>query len=515
MSKHLFAKSRLLLPHSAIRWTSTLNSEPRSGIPNQGQSKMPKCEHTPKAYAGPSYERILETRRTHLTPNLLAHFKKPLVIHAGHMQWLFDHEGRRYLDMFGGIVTVSVGHCHPKVNEALSEQSSKLWHTTNIYMHPKIHEYAERLVAKFPGNLKSVCFVNSGSEANDMAMLLARMHTGNQDILSFRNAYHGMSPYTMGLTAHSTWRFPLPGVNNGLIHVMNPDPYQGIWGGSACRDSPVQTKRECQCQDYCQAGDAYYTQLEETFKFSLPRGKVAAMFAESIQGVGGTVQFPKGYLKRAAALVKSNGGLFVADEVQTGFGRTGEHFWGFESHDYLPDIVTMAKGIGNGFPLAAVVTTPEIAASLGEALHFNTYGGSPLASAVGLAVLDVIEEDGLQRNSLDVGTYFLKGLAELQQRFEIIGDVRGKGLMIGVELVSDHVKRTPLSSPHVLDIWETCKDLGVLFGRGGLHGNVLSCRPPLCLTNDNIDFSLDVLSTALIKHINKRPRSWRYGQKAS
>lgn len=345
-------------------------------------------------------------------------------------------------------------------------------------MHPKIHEYAERLVAKFPGNLKSVCFVNSGSEANDMAMLLARMHTGNQDILSFRNAYHGMSPYTMGLTAHSTWRFPLPGVNNGLIHVMNPDPYQGIWGGSACRDSPVQTKRECQCQDYCQAGDAYYTQLEETFKFSLPRGKVAAMFAESIQGVGGTVQFPKGYLKRAAALVKSNGGLFVADEVQTGFGRTGEHFWGFESHDYLPDIVTMAKGIGNGFPLAAVVTTPEIAASLGEALHFNTYGGSPLASAVGLAVLDVIEEDGLQRNSLDVGTYFLKGLAELQQRFEIIGDVRGKGLMIGVELVSDHVKRTPLSSPHVLDIWETCKDLGVLFGRGGLHGNVSFIQYP-------------------------------------
>jgi len=162
----------------------------------------------------------------------------------------------------------------------------------------------------------------------------------------------------------------------------------------------------------------------------------------------------------------------VADEVQTGFGRTGEHFWGFEGHDYVPDIVTMAKGIGNGFPLAAVVTTPEIAASLGQALHFNTYGGNPMASAVGIAVLDVIEEEQLQRNSLDVGTYLLKGLAELQQCFDIVGDVRGKGLMIGVELVGNSEKRTPLATPHVLDIWEKCKDLGVLFGRGGLHGNV-------------------------------------------
>ncbi|XP_032573506.1 alanine--glyoxylate aminotransferase 2, mitochondrial isoform X2 [Drosophila sechellia] len=364
-------------------------------------------------------------------------------------------------------------------------------------MHPKIHEYAERLVAKFPGDLKSVCFVNSGSEANDLAMLMARLHTGHQDILSLRNCYHGMSPYTMGLTAHSTWRFSLPGVNNGLVHVMNPDPYQGIWGGSNCRDSPVQTTRECQCTAGCQAGDAYYNELEETFKYSLPRGKVAAMFAESIQGVGGTVQFPKGYLKRAAALVRANGGLFVADEVQTGFGRTGEHFWGFEGHDYVPDIVTMAKGIGNGFPLAAVVTTPEIAASLGQALHFNTYGGNPMASAVGIAVLDVIEEEQLQRNSLEVGTYFLKGLAELQQRFEIIGDVRGKGLMIGVELVGNREKRTPLVTPHVLDIWEKCKDQGVLFGRGGLHGNVLRIKPPMCITLADVKFAMDVLALAI------------------
>lgn len=246
--------------------------------------------------------------------------------------------------MFAGIVTVSVGHCHPRINEALTEQMNTLWHTTNIYMHPKIHEYAQRLTAKFPGDLKSVHFVNSGSEANDLAMLLARLHTGNHEILTFRNAYHGMSPYTMGLTAHSTWRYPLPGVNSGVQHVMNPDPYQGIWGGSNCRDSPIQANRECGCKDGCEAGDNYYNELEQTFKYCLPRGKVAAMFAESIQGVGGTVQYTKNYIKKAAELVRANGGLFVADEVQTGFGRTGDHFWGFESHGIIPDIVTMAKG---------------------------------------------------------------------------------------------------------------------------------------------------------------------------
>ncbi|EDW18804.2 alanine--glyoxylate aminotransferase 2, mitochondrial isoform X2 [Drosophila mojavensis] len=495
MSKRLLAQTTC---NMLIRCSSTLHSKAAPAVMAQLQSEMPQSDHRPAEYTGPSYERILETRKNHLTPNLLAHFKKPLVIHAGHMQWLYDHEGRRYLDMFGGIVTVSVGHCHPKVNQALSEQMSRLWHTTNIYMHPKIHEYAERLTAKFPGKLKAVCFVNSGSEANDLAMLMARLHTGNQDILTFRNAYHGMSPYTMGLTAHSTWRYPLPGVNNGILHVMNPDPYQGIWGGSACRDSPVQTTRSCSCPpNECQAGVNYYNELEQTFKYSLPRGKVAAMFAESIQGVGGTVQFPKGYLKRAADLVHANGGLIVADEVQTGFGRTGDHFWGFEAHGYMPDIVTMAKGIGNGFPLAAVVTTPEIAASLGMALHFNTYGGNPMASAVGISVLDVIEEEQLQRNSLEVGTYFLNCLEELQQRYELIGDVRGKGLMIGVELVSDRETRAPLAAPHVLDIWETCKDMGVLFGRGGLHGNVLRIKPPMCINRADVKFAVDVLGQAI------------------
>nr|XP_014098655.2 alanine--glyoxylate aminotransferase 2, mitochondrial isoform X1 [Bactrocera oleae] len=512
LSKSSFVQTaRLMCQGLQQRTTTTLHSKASPAIMPEIQSEIPECDYQPQQYTGPSYEKVLEIRQKHITPNIVPHFKKPLLIHNGHMQWLFDHEGRRYLDMFGGIVTVSVGHCHPKVNRALEQQINTLWHTTNIYLHPKIHEYAERLAAKFPGELKAVCFVNSGSEANDLAMLMARMHTGNQDIITFRNAYHGMSPYTMGLTALSTWRFPLPGVNSGIQHVMNPDPYLGLWGGAACRDSPIQTDRKCDCtqETGCLAGARYYEQLEEVFKYSLPRGRVAAMFAESIQGVGGTVQYPKGYIKKAAALVRANGGVFIADEVQTGFGRTGDHFWGFESHDFIPDIVTMAKGIGNGFPLAAVVTTPKIAASLGQALHFNTYGGNPLASAVGLSVLDVIEEEKLQKNSLVVGTYFLKCLAELRERFEIIGDVRGKGLMIGVELVSDRAIRTPLSAPHVLEIWEACKDMGVLFGRGGLNGNVLSICPPLCVTYNDVDLALTVIETVCKQHLEKRLRNWR------
>jgi alanine-glyoxylate transaminase / (R)-3-amino-2-methylpropionate-pyruvate transaminase len=190
--------------------------------------------------------------------------------------------------------------------------------------------------------------------------------------------------------AQASWRYPLPGVSNGIHHVMNADPYSGLWGGGKCRDSPVQTNRNCDCSvGSCLAEDNYINQLEVEFKYSLPRGKCAAMFAESIQGVGGSVQFPRNYIKRASELVRQNGGLFISDEVQTGFGRTGEHYWGFEAHGIIPDIVTMAKGIGNGFPLGAVVTTSEIAQTLTQALHFNTFGGNPLACNVGIAVMDV------------------------------------------------------------------------------------------------------------------------------
>jgi len=212
------------------------------------------------------FEAAKATRAANLSPALMTYYKKPVYAVKGSMQYLWDNEGKKYLDLFGGIVTVSVGHCHPKVTAALMKQAGQLWHTTNIYMHPKIHEYAQRIVEKFPEPLKNVYFVNSGSEANDMAMLMARLYTGNQEIVTFRNAYHGMSPYTMGLTAHGSWRYNLPGISSGVQQAMNPDTYRGLFGGSHCRDCPVEmSDRTCDCGPHgeCAAVDPYMDQFEE------------------------------------------------------------------------------------------------------------------------------------------------------------------------------------------------------------------------------------------------------------
>jgi len=413
------------------------------------------------------------------------------------MQWLFDHEGRRYLDLFAGIVTVSVGHCHPKTLTALEEQSRLLWHTTNIYLHPKIHEYAEKLTARLPEHLSVAYFVNSGSDANDLAMLMARMYTGRFDVLSFRNSYHGASPYLMGLTSLSNWRYQVPS-GFGYHQTMNPDVYRGPWGGKNCRDSPIQSDRSCNCgPGECQANDMYIDQLKDVIRHSTPKSGLAGFIAEAIQGVGGTVQYPRNYLKDAFDIVHSHGGVCISDEVQTGFGRTGTHYWGFEGAGLKPDIVTMAKGIGNGFPLAAVVTTPEIAAVMGGALHFNTYGGNPLSCAVGSSVLDIIDEDNCQQVSHDIGTYFLHKLAEFRDEFEVVGDVRGKGLMIGVEMVKNKETREPLEPEKINAIWEACKDMGVLLGKGGLYGHVLRIKPPMCITKDDVDFAIAVMRKAL------------------
>lgn len=465
--------------------------------------EMPPCDYQPPPYKGPEYQEVQKFRGDLLNPALVTHFSDPLLIHAGHMQWLYDHTGRRYLDLFGGIVTVSLGHCHPKVTAAATEQMNKLWHTTNIYLHPKIHEYAERLTSTLPGNLKVVYFVNSGSEANDMAMMMARLYTGNFDIVTLRNSYHGASPYTVGLTAHGSWKYNFAN-GFGIHHAMNPDPYQGLWGGF--RDSPVQSVRanESEVTDgVCSSVDKYLEQLKEVLLYSTPKGKIAAFFAESIQGVGGTVQFPLGYLKKAFELVRASGGICISDEVQSGFGRTGEHFWGFEGHGVTPDIVTMAKGIGNGFPLAAVVTTPEIAQTMSHALHFNTYGGNPIASAVGISVLEELEKEKIQERCQDVGTYFLQGLAKLRDEISIIGDVRGKGLMIGVEMVKDANTREPLSPQTMMQLWDMCKDQGIILGRGGYHGNVFRVKPPMCITRADVDFSLLVLQDVFNKALDE------------
>ena len=437
---------------------------------------LPPTSHQPKTYTGPSAEEVLALRKQYLSPGLFLYYKKPLMIVEGRMQYVWDETGRRYLDGLGGIVTISAGHCHPHVVKAAHEQNETIQHSTTIYLQPKIAEYAEKLASKMPGNLKVCYFVNSGSEANDLALLMARLYTGNYDVIALRNAYHGGNASGMAVTAHSSWKFNVPH-SFGVHHAQAPYCYRGAYG----YDDP-------------EAGRKYADEVKSLIDYATP-GKVAAFIAESIQGVGGFVVFPDGYLKHTYEHVRAAGGVCIADEVQTGFGRTGTHFWGFETQGVIPDIVTMAKSIGNGAPLAAVVTTPEIAAVLAQKIHFNTFGGNPVVSAIGKAVLEVIEQDNLQENCLRLGNYILAGLEKLKAKYPVIGDVRGKGLMLGLELVKDRQTKEPAKEACAA-VLEKSRELGLLLGKGGLWGQTIRFSPPMCITQADADFLLEVLDAA-------------------
>ncbi len=438
---------------------------------------LPPSGHVPQPYSGPSAEEVLALRKEFLSPAIFHYYKRPIMIVEGKAQWLFDEKGRRYLDGIGGIVTVSCGHCHPHIVAAANRQNALLQHTTTIYLHPNVALYAKELAARMPGDLKVVYLVNSGSEANDLALLMARAYTGCYDMIALRNGYHGGSQSTMGLTSHHTWKFNVPH-GFGVQHALLPDLYRGPHG----KGDP-------------DAGFKYAEELKSLVQFGTS-GRIAGFIAESIQGVGGTVVFPDGYLRHAYGHVCAAGGLCIADEVQSGFGRTGTHFWGFETQGVVPDIVTMAKGIGNGCALGAVVTTPKIAQALASRIHFNTFGGNPVVCAQARAVLEVIDREGLQANSLKVGNHLKAGFARLAAKHALIGDIRGLGLMLGIELVKDRTTKEP-AKDECAAVFEACKDMGLLIGKGGLWGNTLRIKPPMIFTQTDADFMLAVLDEAL------------------
>ena len=438
---------------------------------------LPPTSHEPRKYNGPTAAEVLALRQQFMNPGIFLYYKKPLMLVEGSMQYVWDESGKRYLDGLGGIVTVSVGHCHPRVVAAANRQNEIYQHSTTIYLHPNVAQYAEKLASKMPGDLKACYFVNSGSEANDLALLMARAYTQNYDVISLRNAYHGASASSMGVTAHSTWKYNVPH-SFGVHHALAPYPYRGLFG-----------------YDDADAGKKYANDVKELIDYATP-GKVAGFIAESIQGVGGFVEFPHGYLKQTYEYVRAAGGVCIADEVQTGFGRTGAHFWGFEGQDVIPDIVTMAKGIGNGCPLAAVVTTHKIAQSLVGKVHFNTFGGNPVVTAMGQAVLEVIETEQLQANSRRLGAHLRAGLDRLKEKHQAIGDVRGQGLLIGIELVRDRSTKAPATA-ECAQVLENARALGLLLGKGGLWGQTIRFAPPMCLTQADADFVLEVLDESL------------------
>ncbi|HEX5387212.1 MAG TPA: aspartate aminotransferase family protein [Gemmatimonadales bacterium] len=438
---------------------------------------MPPCDYAPRPYDGPSRDEVLALRRRYVHPSLFTLYREPLMLVEGHMQWLFDETGRRYLDLFAGIATVSCGHAHPKVVARIEAQAEQLQHASTIYLHPTLPLLARELAARMPPGLDVSYFVNSGSEANDLAVTMARLYTGHTDVVAVRNGYHGGSPTTMGLTSHHTWKFPTQ-VSAGVHHTVCPDPYRSAFGGTP---EAIATQSVAEMRDLIR----YAT-----------TGRIAAFIAEPIQGVGGATLGAPNYLREAYALTREHGGLCISDEVQTGFGRTGEQYWGFQNSGVTPDIVTMAKGIGNGMPLAAVTTRRDIADALTQRIHFNTFGGNPVAMAAGLAVLEVIDEDGLQENARVVGARLKAGLQDLARRHPLIGDVRGMGLMLGVEVVRDRARRTP-AAEETLEVLEQLRGLGVLVGKGGLDANVLRIKPPLCLATEDADFAIACLDLAL------------------
>jgi len=440
---------------------------------------LPITEHQPQKYSGPSAAAVLEQRKQFIHPGVFLYYKAPLMLVEGKMQYVWDDTGKRYLDGLGGIVTVSVGHCHPHVIAAGKKQSEIYQHSTTIYLHPNVGAFAEKLASKMPGDLKVCYFVNSGSEANDIALLMARAYTGNFDMIALRNAYHGGNASGMGLTAHSSWKYNVPH-SFGVHHAIAPYPFRGPYG-----------------YDDADAGRKYAADVKEVIDYATP-GKVAGFIAESIQGVGGFVEFPQNYLEHTYEHVRAAGGVCIADEVQTGFGRTGTHFWGFETQGVIPDIVTMAKGIGNGCPLAAVVTTAKIAQSLLGKVHFNTFGGNPVVSAMGKAVLEVIEKEKLQENSLKMGARIKDGLEKLKAKHKIIGDVRGKGLMVGIEMVRDRVTKEP-AKVECAEVLEHCREMGLLIGKGGLWGQTIRFAPPMCINQQDADFIVEVFDAAFAK----------------
>jgi len=421
-------------------------------------------------------EEINRKQKEFIWPSVTTYYPEAVAMDHGSMQHIWDVDGRKYLDFFGGIVTISVGHCNPRVTSRAKAQIDKLQHSSSVFTYENTVALAEKLAQITPGALKKTFFTNSGSEANETAVQSARMHTGNLEVVALRHGYSGRSSLTRGLTGLNTWRRGT--IEVGIVHAMNPYCYRCPFG-----------------LKYPDCGVACAKDVENVIQTSTS-GRIAAFLAEPIQGVAGFITPPKEYFKIVFNIIKQYGGDFIADEVQTAWGRTGRKWFGIEQWEVEPDIITSAKGLGNGFPIGITVAKPEIADAF-QGLTISTFGGNPVATATARAVIDVIEEDDLRTNADVVGSYFRQGLEDLQKKHDLIGDVRGMGLMQGLELVEDRKTKQPATAG-TATLMDEARKRGLIVGKGGLYGNVIRMSPPLNISKADVDEALRLLDESFV-----------------
>ena len=417
-------------------------------------------------------DEVVRRHKEYLWPAVTNYFAKPLVADRASMQWVWDLEGKKYLDFFGGILTIQVGHCNPKVTSKIKSQVERLQHMSTLYPNEAIVALAEKVAQIRPGKLQKSFFTNSGTEANEAALLLARMATGSYDVVALRHGYSGGSQLAKAVTAQAPWRKAAV-ISVGISHAINPYCYRCPLG-LTYPDCEVRCANDV--ENLIQTGTS---------------GSIAAFIAEPIQGVGGFITPPPEYFKIVFKMVKKYGGLFISDEVQTGFGRTGKKWFGIEQWEVTPDIITCAKGMANGSPVGATVTTTELADSF-QGLTISTFGGNPVTSVAARATIEVIEEEKLLENCDVVGRYFRGKLEELQQKYPLIGDVRGMGLMQGLELVKDRQTKEPAAEATV-QLMERARENGLLIGKGGLYGNVIRMSPMLNISKADVDEAVRLL----------------------
>lgn len=423
-----------------------------------------------------SESKTVRQHREYLFPAVATYYQQPLAIERGEGMYVWDEAGNRYLDAFGGVLTISVGHANPKVVEAIVDQVKRLSHMSTLYPSGPQSELAERLATIAPGKLKKSFFTNSGTEANETALAAARHATGRQEFITLRHSYSGRAAQTLAATGQDAWK-TLPVQVPGFVHAHAPYCYR-------CPFKLSYPECDLACAD----------DIEELIR-TCTSGEIAAFMAETILGSGGFIVPPPGYFERAVAIARKYGGLFIADEVQTAWGRTGDKWFGIEHWDVEPDLLVSAKGLANGTPAAVTIATPEVADKF-PGTTFATFGGNPVSMSAALATLQVIEDDDLKTNAKVVGTYLRGKLEELQEKHPLVGDVRGMGLMQALELVADRKTKEPAPQA-VSDVLEETRRRGVLVGKGGLYANVLRISPPLNATKAHVDELVEALNHAL------------------